>query len=237
MGLLLSQERSLGNIATGMLNSIWHAFGRGGFPGPLTGLPFAGGYPCCCSRRSGSTSSELPGSSSTSTSSLQTSHCAICQSEVTSQYYRVDLAGIAADEGLCSGGRSCADLNGSYVLGPLAEFTVEGNTYCAAGLEIAGVCRDDDSCFAQLRLVFERPDTGDLAGHYLVYVELSSTGDCNEDTGEPIMTFLHDYGELAPPDCIGSFPYAIAGGLVEFVITPKCSAGGATCTITAISPP
>lgn len=220
-----------------MLNAIVHARRHRGSIWPLLGLPFAGGYPCCCAGKSGSTSSAPPGSTSTSTSIISSSHCAICQGEVTSQYYRVDLAGIADDDGLCSGGRSCADLNGSYVLGPLTELSVEGDTFCAAGLEIAGVCRDDDSCFALLRIVFERPDTGDLAGHYLVYVELSSTGDCNEDTGEPIMTFLHDFGDLSPPDCIGSFPLAIVGGEVEFVITPKCSASSATCTITAISPP
>ncbi|MBX3411564.1 MAG: hypothetical protein KF708_02510 [Pirellulales bacterium] len=202
-------------------------------------LAFAGGYPCCCQRSRGSTSSEPPGSSATSTSSvsLGTTVCGICQGAVTSQYYRVDLAGIATGTGLCLGGRTCANLDGSYVLGPLAELTVEGNTYCQAGLEIAGVCRDDDSCFALLRLVFERPLVGDLAGHYLVYVELSSTGECNEDTGEPIMTFLHDFGSDGPPDCLGSFPLIISGGVVEFVITPKCAAGGATCTITAIAPP
>jgi hypothetical protein len=161
----------------------------------------------------------------------------MCDGALVSQYFRLDISGIANGSGLCTGSRDCAALNGSYVLGPVGEVTIEGNTFCAAAMEIAGVCRPDDSCFALLRIVFERPTAGDLAGHYLVYVELSSTGDCDEDTGEPVLTFLHDYGEEIAPDCVGSFPLAIVGGEIEFIIAPKCAADGATCTITAIPSP
>lgn len=200
-------------------------------------LDFAGGYPCCCGSAFGSTSSDPPGSTSTSSAAISTSACGMCQGEVVSQYFRIDLAGITTGTGLCTGSRACADLNGSYVLGPLGEVTIQGNTFCAAGMEIAGVCRPDDSCFALLRIVFERPATGDLAAHYLVYVEMSSNNDCDEDTGEPVLTFLHDFGVEAAPDCIGSFPLTIVAGEIEFIITPKCAAGGASCTITAIAPP
>jgi len=219
-----------------MLNTSRHLLERLAAGWPAARCCFAGGYPCCC-RALGSTSSEPPGSTSTSSLTLSTSVCGMCEGALVSQYFRVDLAGIASGSGLCTGSRNCAALNGSYVLGPVGEVTVEGNTFCAAGLEIAGVCRPDDSCFALLRIVFERPTVGDLAGHYLVYVELSSTGDCDEDTGEPVLTFLHDFGAELAPDCVGSFPLTIEGGEIEFIITPKCAAEGASCTITAIPSP
>jgi len=168
---------------------------------------------------------------------ISTTDCGVCADGIISQYYRVDITGVTTGTGLCTGGRTCPDLNGSYVFGP-----IEGDsTFCGALLEIAGVCRTDDSCFANAVLRFWIPPSGDLAGHRIVEVELSSTGDCDEDTGEPVMTFVHDFGLASsndPPDCIGApFPLLISGGDIEFIISPKCAAGSATCTITPIAPP
>jgi hypothetical protein len=114
---------------------------------------------------------------------------------------------------------------------------VTGGSICTHGIEIDGVCRTDDSCFSLARLTFQKPDIGPFAGEYIVLVELSSTNMCDEDVGEPVMSFVHSFGTEAAPHCINDFPIEISGGDVEFIITPKCSASGATCTITPIPAP
>lgn len=197
------------------------------------GRSFAGGYPCCCGGGGGS--SDDAGSESSSESALVTTSCTECSGDVASAWYLVQISGVTPDFGFCPEA-NCSSVDGMYVLGPVEQAALPGQTLCLAGDPFTGVCLIDESCFRFVQIVFIRETTGPLANHYLLLVELVSDADCNEELGLPTMRFVHDFG-LTRPDCIDSFPLTINGGTVEYLTSPKCSAASATCTISAIGPP
>lgn len=203
--------------------------------GSWWGLALAGGYPCCCADGPGSSP---PGSSDGSSVPLETVTCEQCAGDVASAWYAVDLSGIVNDFGFCPQA-NCGSLDGLYVVGPLQSGSVGGVpplAWCAADVPIVGVCRDDNSCFAVLHLAIYRPTTGLHANQYILQVQLVSQGDCDEEGGLPVMHFTHVFG-VEKPDCLDAFPITIAGGEVDYALSPKCSAAGATCTVSLISAP
>ena len=209
----------------------WEQRWRAWWPRPS----FAGGYPCCCGGTAGSGSSEEEGSGSSDEGGLLLTSCTACEEGVASAWYMIQIAGVTAATGFCPAA-NCASVNGVYVLGPLEQATLPELTLCAAGEPFTGVCLVDSSCFRFVQIIFMQPTAGDLAGHYLLLVELVSQGACNEELGLPTMRFIHDFG-TERPHCVEALPVVIEGGTVDFVTTPKCSAATATCSVSAISPP
>ena len=161
--------------------------------------------------------------------------CPVCDGAL-SMWWAIELSGVTSATGFCPEA-NCTDLDGLYVVGPLEEASVGGWTsFCAAGEAFTGVCLSDDSCFRFAQIIFGRPSSGDLAGHYLLIVEFVSQGSCNEELGLPMLHFFHDFG-TEEPDCMSEMPITIPSGETLFVTTPKCQASTASVTITPIPPP